>query len=66
MTKTLKNNMDAEIHVDSYKIVWCDSNGRYTGGAIIFLHETIEVKEIYKIGIPRKLWCLFVKAKKNY
>lgn len=62
-TCVTKDIGDAELQIDQYQMLRCDSTSRQTGGVLCYIREDIVIESSKVMVVDMLCWCLFVKIK---
>lgn len=54
---------DAELYINGYGMVRCDSNSRHTGGVVIYVRENVSFETLCVDAIDNNMWYLSIKVK---
>ena len=60
-THVTANILDQELQNGDYQIMRCDSHSRFTGGVLMYIHETVKADIMCNLNIDNAIWILGIR-----
>jgi hypothetical protein len=64
-SRTVENMNDAELEIVNYKIYRCDGANRHTGGAAIYVHNSISAHSVLTYD-KNFIWCIAINVTRGF